>query len=288
MPNSSGHPPDEDAELQHSIAAVLESLAATPSHTIVVYEEALKSASSPIVVARLRDRFGPAIHLLTAAREIDGGSWSPFLERYVGARRTDQRRMLIVVVDHLIALGVADGEHEREVLDRLGKAFPILVLEGTAEQRFCCNLGIGLAGSMLPSVIIQSVVRPLVRALVDVLRVGAPRTAILAVEATGALLKLLPDPKSQFPPYVVSAAISERDSPASVAYLREADHDRRMAFAIAGDPQACAQYFNALHRPLEETIAGQSEDIVETEILKRVELLRVLPAIIRQNSGRWE
>src|ERR1051326_1035192 len=291
MPDTHKDISEHEAELRSKSAGVAQVLRPPPSGATVVYDEAVKSASSPIVVERLRDHFGPVLRLLSVFREIGEGSWSSFLEQYAAARRTDQRHMLATLTEHFIALGLAaeTGAREVEVLKSLGQAFPILVLEGTAEQRLCCNLAIALARArFLPAVLIDMVVRPLIHALITVLRISAPRTAMLAVEATGALLKLVQDPVSEFSPYALPVAKWDRDSPESASYLRHAERDRLMALAIAGVQDARAQYFQALERPLDEALAGRSEEVIEAQILQRVELLRVLPALIRQSNKASE
>lgn len=258
-----------------------------PADAILTYEDALRSASSPAIADRLRDRIGPLVHIFRTTLEINSGSWSGFLALYAQARRVDQRRILTAAATHLIALGVAAGKAEEAALYSLGGAFPSLVLEGAAEQRFCCDLALRLAAApALPPLLVELMVRPLTLALRTVLSLGAPHTVILALEAAGALLKFVSDPASAFPPFPPPAEIW--DFPESVTYLRRLERDRRIVLAIAGDAEARQYYFGALDQLLQEANTEGTVQDTEAQILGRIELLRVLPAFVRLHTGEGQ
>ena len=126
-------------------------------------------------------------------------------ERYRSARRKDRSRVLVGYIDLLMELGrAADEESVGLARSRLSqmKGASDFVLKGTLQQQVACKfaiqLGLHLPKKMPPSVRTLAVM-PLIDALLEVLRLGAPTTRDTAVEGLGALLKLVDHPESHFP-----------------------------------------------------------------------------------------
>jgi hypothetical protein len=105
----------------------------------------------------------------------------------------------------------------------------------------------------------------------------------MAVEAVGAALKFVPDPAQLFAPFIASQADLERSTTWHV--LDRLNCDRLVALAIAGDEAARAQYYQLLQRPIEEDATAEDDSkSLERLIYEHAQLLRMLPALMRQSK----
>ena len=228
-------------------------------------------------------------------------------ERYARARREDRKQLLCAAVDQIVATGVAadleTGATYRERLKRLGEQLPKLVLHGTFEQQFACKLARYLAAPRavaLPRSVIECIVEKLADALIAVLTLGAPTTRDAAVEGLGGLLKLLPNPAGRFPllerlpvprnegedddSYGPRVRISEN-------YFERLERRRLMVLTIAEDQNAQQEFCRRLAEPIttriERLCASDSVpwDEVENVLYAHPDLLRILPAVARQQSN---
>ena len=226
---------------------------------------------------------------------------------YAAARREDRRELLFAAVNQIMSTGV-DAEaptavEQRAQLKRLGEKFPQLVLNGTFQQQFACKLATWLALPReipLPASVMTNVIAPLTDALIAVLRVGAPATRDAAVEGLGGLLKLFPEPAMRFPALPRLEVQREKEETdetfndrkrISDEYFDRLERRHLMVLTIANDVPSCAEFADHLKEPITARVAGllaMSEvpwKKVEDVLYSYPDLLRILPAVARQNSA---
>lgn len=261
-----------------------------PLRALERYEEGLALPGGDA----LKDRFGDTMSRIAAARDITHDRARAQLpELYGGARREDRTRLLIAVIDRLFEL-----EGDRDALQRFGLSLPSLVLDGTLQQQFCCKLAVrlGLADA-IPQAVRSDVVLPLMRALIVVLRLGAPTTRDAAIEGLGALLKIVREPQA-FPPDERLPIPRERGEKPdeyekrvaiSAEYVERLKRRRLLVMTIAGDPKALKEFEGRLQVDVpvvldrlrrEKAPVTKFEDV----FYERQDLLRFLPGIARQGD----
>ncbi len=246
------------------------------------------------------------INCAEIGRQIAAETIDEMPRLYAAARREDRSELLNAAANQIATIGdIADGptgDKHRAQLGRLGQKFPQLVLRGTFQQQFACKLATRLAlprSSPMPASVMSSVIEPLVGALIDVLRLGAPATRDAAVEGLGGLLKLFPEPARRFPALPRLEVLREKDEGDQTFNERERISDeyfdrleRRhlMVMTIANDEASCAEFADHLKEPITTRVAGllAMKEVpwknVEDVLYSYPDLLRILPAVARQNS----
>ena len=233
---------------------------------------------------------------------VDSDTLADLPQQYASARRVDRRQLIAAAVEQIIDMGAIAEESpiHRMKLESLGKRFQTIVLEGTLQQQFVCKLATGIAvhSAAMAGVIVETIVEPLTDALITVLTVGAPRTRDAAVEGLGGLLKKQ-NPTERFPqPERLAVTQEPNEDEKSFAKRKEVSDDyyerleRRhlMVLAIAKDPRSCAEFAHRLSKPITQTIDELLEsdppcwDSIEDALYAYPDLLRVLPAVVRQQS----
>src|SRR3954469_20931584 len=123
-----------------------------------------------------RRRRGQPIDYGEIGRQIAAETLSDLPQRHAAARRDDRKELLTAAVGEIVAVGLAaaqeTGDVERTKLQRLGAAFPSLVLEGTLQQQLACKLATHLGVPRpvpIPKPVIEYLVEPLIKALLAVL-----------------------------------------------------------------------------------------------------------------------
>jgi hypothetical protein len=225
--------------------------------------------------------------------------------RYASAHRRERPQLLSDFVRLLIGLGrIADKNPdalEWTLLAHFRNA-PDFVLDGSSQQQFACKLAtqLGLqSANDTPTSVRDCVVIPLVKALIEVLRLGAPTTRDAAVEGLGALLRLVNDPAAQFPSSRRLPVVQEIDeakaaftlrAKISKQYFARLNRRRLMVLTIAGHEASRARFLKKLKDPIDATLARLLEikpapwEQVAHALNEHSDLLRILPAMARQGQ----
>jgi hypothetical protein len=288
---------DEIASIGRTIC---KELVKRPQKALRIYQSGITSATTPLVADSLRRRFAKTMRLVEAASKIDTDQGLRDLpEQFAAARRKEQKRLLEAVVDKLAELGAVPGKEGE--LKRIGDVIPSLALEGTLQRQFFCKLATRLGFQRpvpLPKTVINGVVVPMIHALSSVIRVGAETTRDSAIEGMGALLRLArthdQPPEVRFPQHVPPDD-KRGDAKLNDLYALRLERRRRMVLTVA-DADWRGKLLSELATPIEPIIAavrasGPIEQVsreVETVLYERSDLLRVLPAIARQNDVKAE
>ncbi len=285
------------------VRTIIESLDKNPLRALKAYEERVK-LEAPLQEI-LEHRYGDAMVFIEAGRDIGKRlNDLPFLN--VSGRREDRRRMLSAAVDQLVDLGnSADANPSaqlHEVLNQIGSVFPKLILDGPLHQQLACKLAMRLGTQRdleMPRSVCQYIATPLIKALIVVLRLGAPNTRDSAVEGLGALLKLVGgDPTIRFPSTPEIPVLREKDedpgqhairATISKKYFERLERRRLMVLTIAGDTASRAEYSRMLKEPIAEQLdrllqpnEAQWEKVKDV-LYEHPDLLRILPAIAHQD-----
>src|ERR1044071_9729426 len=297
-----GEPPDAELVIVQLGEAIIAALPREPLAALSLYENGIKAATSPLVVARIQNRFRDTMKVVAAGRDVGSANvLSKLAYLFVSAREDDRDRLIASVVDQLVSLGVVAQEptatDQQRTLKRIGDELPSLVLEGTQHQQFCCKLAIGLGtrrAISLPDPVVAYVARPLIQALKIVLRVGAPTTRDGAVEGLGALLKLIDDPDLVFlESEIPRDERKEGDPRINTAYIDRLRRRRLIVLPVAGHRESRSRFKKAISKPVDgilDRVRRKSHALdltrkMEEALYSRADLLRSLPAISRQNPG---
>ncbi len=220
------------------------------------------------------------------------------LETFPALRGKDQDAVLDAVMTKLDSLALGS----EPVLQQIGSLIPSLVLEGTLQQQFFCKLATRFGfGRTTPveDLVVSLVGGPMIRALHDVIRVGAETTRDSAIEGMGALLKIsrrLGHTPEDLYPVDVPVADRRGEEDLNRSYAKRLERRRLMVLAVA-DPDWREKLLTELARPIEPMIddarqeAARHDDPpekfirkIENIVYRRSDLLRVLPGIARQND----
>lgn len=233
-------------------------------------------------------RFARTMELIRAAHDLD---LARLPELHADARRNDRRRIITAVVHRLLQL-----EDDRVRLKAIGDSLPTLVLAGTLQERFCTKLAVQLGlRSSIPDNVRDEIVRPLTKALVTLIHVGAPTTRDAAVEGLGALLKCLGGEAADN--FVLEPELpvtreeneSEKEYEARVAisaeFRKRLQRRRLIVLTVAGHEASRREFDEKLNVALVSLITNPDTRAVETALYERQDLLRYLPGIARQDSS---
>ncbi|HWS71331.1 MAG TPA: hypothetical protein VN605_04425, partial [Thermoanaerobaculia bacterium] len=224
------------------------------------------------------------------------------VDLYSYARPTDRRAILDAGVRRLSAIATEAAAHPRseraEILRHIGAACEPLVLEGTVYQQLVSAFAVKL-GSLAVDDLARlrgPVVTPLVRALVTLLRVGAPNTRDSAVEGLGALLKGVKDDAEKEAPFHDLVPVAAEDASAvALQYISRLKRRKTMSLTVAGHTAASREFLDRLRTSVATVVAeirkkDESPEAIrealKTALYDRADLLRTLPALLRQ--GRIE
>ncbi|MFL6246388.1 MAG: hypothetical protein ACJ74H_10220 [Thermoanaerobaculia bacterium] len=262
--------------------------------TLRLREQGTGVASSPMV-SESKIPLAPKVEIRLDSKE----ALRTWIEDWAGHGRKQQRRELLDVVDTLVSLGSPAQEHsEREArasLQRLGEYMPSLVLEGTLQQQFFCKLAtrFGFRRAAVTNVVVDLVVLPMIDALRDVIRLGAETTRDSAIEGMGALLALAAKQKTPAERCPEEEPIRDgRGDPELNEMFKQRLERRRLMVLAVADPEWREKLLTELEEPIEPKLEavraeGAIKDVfrkLETVLYRHYDLLRVLPAIARQNE----
>ena len=256
------------------------------------------------------EKVSPAIklhlqRLTAAARRGKSGMPTPgevpalLVDLYSYAAPADRRLILTVGMRRLSTIA-AEATHSRtaaaheEMLYAIGASFQPLVLEGTVYQQLVSAFAVQL-GSLAPGELARvraAVVTPLVDALVTLLRVGAPNTRDSAVEGLGALLKGAGgDAEKETPFQNLVPQLKDGASKIAQQYVARLTRRRTMSLTVAGHKEAHRQFVDSLRERIASVIADVRRkggdtllDDLQTALYERADLLRTLPALLRQGG----
>jgi hypothetical protein len=199
-------------------------------------------------------------------------------------RREDRANLIGAFIDQMIALSVAATHNpagpDAARLVAIGAAFPLLSIGSIAQQQLCCDVAmqLGLRGRHAGDALCKAVMRPLLNALMTILRIGGPAARHNGVEALGAILRFFPDTAVDFPGAVYTGEPNrDRHPEIDILYVRRRERQRLMALAVAGDGASRAAYLDAVSRPISPHESPEALD-------ERSELLSALPAILCEES----
>lgn len=278
---------------QTPIATIREALKDRPLEALIIYEKELANQTESS--NDLRIAYQSTMEFAICGRSIGTAEWQSDAPRLSGSPRHDDRRVLVeVTVAQLLAL----GRERSPLLQGLVEMFDTLVLEGPQEQQLCGRLAVALGQRSREELapLRDLVAEPLIKALEVVLRVGAATTRDSAVEGLGALLKHFENAKKKLP-HLVPPGIEEGKQAVgnpvvNRLYFDRLKRRRQMVFAVAArDMEERTEFFNRLEEPVAETIAKirnakldevESQSALLDELHSRADVLRTLPAIIRQ------
>jgi hypothetical protein len=235
-------------------------------------------------------------------RAIDARTLNEISQSYAFARTADRREILGGCVEGISAMAAGDASIDLLRLKNLGQYFPKFVLLGTLQQQFTCKLATHLLSSRgrdIPPVVVDEFIAPLSKALISVLHLGAPTTRDAAVEGLGGLLRLLGMPATRFvlPPRLPVISDESEDpkrsakrAEISADYFDRLQRRHLMVLAIAEDPGATKEFEEKLSEPITKKIERLCTsvpvpwDAIEDALYAYPDLLRILPAIERQQS----
>lgn len=286
-------------KLERVVGALREKLKKRPLAALQLYGLAIANKSDR--GNHLKAVFEDEMEIARFGKEISREGLERKSALLFSSPRQSERELLVAsCVAGLVNLGV-QGAQDR--LRAIGETFATFVLDGTQQQKFCGRLaiGLGLRSSAEIQPLLQTIVEPLIDALLVVLRVGAAPTRDSAVEGLGALLKFLPHPSARYPKYERPARADEdgdevpepeRQVVIDQLYFDRLDRRRMMALAVAGDPVMREAFLAEVRRPISDRIeeaerkAGGDVDRLEPELLTilytQADLLRTLPGLVRQ------
>jgi|GEM_PF-2670348 len=247
----------------------------------------------------------PVLDYRALGRTIGAQSLDALARTYAAVHRKDRIELRMGADERIMELGdlaTHDDERGRHELAALGGMLPKLVLRGRLEQQFACELAIQLAlprTTALPTPVVESVFEPLVTALIDVLTLGAPTTRDGAVEGLGGLLKAFRSPAERFklwPRLQVPREQNEADdqfemrSTISNDYFDRLERRHLMVLTIAEDIDSQQHFCQRLAEPITKKItrllaAPAAWEEIEDALYAYPDLLRILPAIVRQKSA---
>jgi hypothetical protein len=281
------HTPTPSSELEIEFhkrgEAIKAALPVRPLLALSLYQQEEKVATSPLV-ERYRQRFGETMECVEAGQKIDDPQGLLVLpDKYASARKLDAKRLLGAAIERLLEL-----RDEHEVLERIGKAFKSLVLEGTLLQQFCCKLAarIALRGEAeIPPPLKQYILEPLVEALRDVIRVGAEMTRDAAIEGLGGLLKVLGEPATRYVPDV-RPDDDRGNRELNEQYFARLGRRRLMVLTVAGDQESRDNFYQRIREPIHDVLRGirANKTSIENALYERADLLRIIPAVLRQHA----
>ncbi|HKR65343.1 MAG TPA: hypothetical protein VJZ00_16545, partial [Thermoanaerobaculia bacterium] len=273
------------AELIERMRAALK---ASPLDALRIYEE--ETAARTPEAERLREKFESTMEYARSGRAISARELLTNAPRLFGSPRANERQLLIAAsVEQLVVLGIRG---EFDALREIGAALRTLVLEGTQQQQFCGRLAVELGQRSADEAhpLRAPVIVPLIHSLRIVLRVGAATTRDSAVEGLGALLKFVFDPEGEFPREVPPLA-QQGDPKVNHLYFSRLSRRRLMVFAVAGHRGARSEFYRLLRQPLDKIVEKLRAKKLPPETLRdllldtlyaRADLLRTLPALVRQ------
>lgn len=273
----------------------------SPLEGLRLYQSTLNAIASDgddLTADRLKRRFAKVMSLLEKVHFSSKNDLREMVKEFAEAASADQDRLLIAVVDMLVSL--ESGGQEK--LEQFGKHVCSLVLEGTLQQQFFCKVATRMGFQRkvrIPTTVVNVVAGPMITALSDVIRLGAETTRDSAIEGMGALLQLAAT--EQRPAEALFPAWPRDPSPDKPTidemYEQRLERRRLMVLAVAD-----AQWRETLLTELQKPIGPQLDDVrrrqlpnqtdqdfsrrFETVLYRRHDLLRVLPAIARQNDVR--
>jgi hypothetical protein len=243
---------------------------------------------------------GRSIDTLTGVKLDSEEDLRKLTLQHAAARRSDQHRLVDAVVEMIAKLGLAAEKRknsaEHKTLVEFARLVKRLVLEGTLQQQFFCKVAAKLGVKReqpLAKAVKKTVVPKMIDALVDVMRVGAETTRDSAIEGLGALLKVAEGRPEELLPEEPANPDRRGDRELNLRYATRLDRRRRAVLAIA-DSDWREALFNELQKAIEPIVAnarakGKIEDQavrsgVEDVLYRRYDLLRALPAMVRQGD----